>query len=117
MPTLRVGIWKSLRDFHYTSRFFFSRGRTSTRLRLVTGSNANPSGWHMENPKVFHYNITRVRARVREGIQKSHLNFGHFLLIFQQIIRVGFSSIARVCEDFAKFRCTHPWIFSRETFC
>ena len=34
--------------------FSFIRGRTSTRLRLVTGSyNANPSGWHMGNPSDF----------------------------------------------------------------
>ena len=44
---------------------FLYRGRTSTRLRLVPGSNANPKGWHMENPKGFPLYITRVRARVR----------------------------------------------------
>ena len=42
---------------HYRSRFvFFSFGRSSTRLRLVTGSNGHPKGCPYAHPKGVHYN-------------------------------------------------------------
>lgn len=42
--------------------FSFLRGRTSTRLRLVTGSNAPPKGWCICAPRRGAHYITRVRV-------------------------------------------------------
>ena len=66
-------------------------GRSSTRLRLVTGSNGHPLGAHMHTPKGVHYKRVSVCAwkdvTLRVNFGQNYRDLGHNLrIIFLSIL-------------------------------
>ena len=74
---------------HYRSRFmFFSFGRSSTRLRLVPGSNGHPYGVPICAPlRGAHYKSRSFNARVRVCARTQPEGLGHMSQFWPKLSR------------------------------